>query len=51
MEKIIEVTWKDYPGKGHVKEPFGLLEKSVIERTVPDGVQPGNYRIGRLVGT
>lgn len=51
MEEIIQVTWTNYPGKGRVTEPFGLLEKEVIERTVPDGIMPGNYRIGRLVGT
>lgn len=51
MQEIIQVTWSDYPGKGYITEPFGLLCKDVIERTVPDGIQPGNYRIGRLTGT
>lgn len=51
MQEIIQVTWSDFPERGQVTEPFGLLEKGVIESTVPDGIQPGNYRIGRLVGT
>lgn len=50
MGENIQVTWNDYPGKGRVTEPFGLLCKDVIERTVPDGIQPANYRIGRLIG-
>ena len=44
MQEIIQVTWTNYPVRGLVTDPFGFLEKGVIESSVPAGIQPGNYR-------
>lgn len=51
MQETINVTWNIYPGtKKKETLSFALLREDVIEKEVPDGVMPGNYRIGRLVG-
>lgn len=50
-QDIIDVTWDSHPVTNQKEtQNFGLLDESVIDKYVPDNHQPGNYRIGRLIG-
>lgn len=49
MVNTVTINWEKYPytgGKASVE--FYRLTEDVVNTVVPDGIMPGNYRIGRL---
>ena len=43
------INWKEYPYTGkNADVEFYKLDEDTIDKYVPEGVMPGNYRIGRL---
>lgn len=52
MEEVINVTWNNLHGDGkQTTQSMVALTSEAIDKYVPDGIMPGNYTIGRLVGT
>lgn len=49
MDNKVTINWENYPYTGKkASVVFYKLTEDVVDDIVPDGIMPGNYRIGRL---